>query len=951
MRYKDIYIRDFGIFANAELKHLDPNFNIIGGGNRAGKTTLLKVLRYIGYGFPNKDTIPPARNSYNVEAIMTDQTYKYNILINGYANPQVSVMNGKEDNIENIFADIDQFTYNQLFTITLEELKKIPTGVDDKEKLQSVLMGAGLKEYTLIPKLKEYFKSKASDIGGKSGKINVYNFKEYNQIIEEGIELKKEAKSQVKKYYNLKEEKKEVTNKIATYEEKLKNQKKKKNRLDLIKSNYKKIEERIQLKKELNKDKYNNIPKEKTTFYPDRALELYDSYKEIDEAYTELLNNFEEYTGEIYTEEIENSFLQYKDQIEKYNNMISGIEERYKNLKDEENNLNTKLSKLKKEAATLSKDISKDLDKILEIDTDIEHKNKLRMLVDEYETLINRINNKKDKINDLERKIDAKNKQKKELSGKEKTTDNTKIYFISTIIFTFLVTALLFLDWKFSGLYLIDVILFYKYYLSKSRREKQLLKRQDIEEEIKELKNNKVLVKQDLEETIEEKEKIESKFNELKSHLNLNEDIQPKLLKDYYEDIIKLKNKYVEYNEQKEKSISKKEDFENDLVRINNFLNNFADVIHIPNYNKEGLIDYTDNIVNYIEKTNEIYKIIRKIKNKNNRRLEVKSELNNLAGMEYVEGTDDKLYTKIKEYEKLSKIINEYNKKSERIKDLEGQLTNITEQMKNAFELKENIEQEEMISIFLDEYSRYVSYQHVTEKYETLKKELDDLFERLDDAKNKKEEINLKMDKLATEEKLIKAENKINKARKNLKPLAEKYAVNRIASYMLEKYWQKFLNEKKDKLLGKASEIMSKITSGEYSKIEPLESLTEPNFKVHEKEGKIFDEIDHLSRGTREQLYMAIRINRIMEIEPSLPVIIDDSLVNFDPGHLRNLFKIINNLKDNNQIFFLTCHPEQIKFLDEQIDNKSFYSLENGNFESVKKVELINRLEENKSEV
>jgi uncharacterized protein YhaN len=944
MRYKDIYIRDFGIFANAELNNLDPNFNIIGGGNRAGKTTLLKVLRYIGYGFPNKDIIPPARNSYNVEAIMTDENNDYNILINGYANPQVNIMNKSKDEIENIFADIDQFTYNQLFTITLEELKKIPTGVNDKEKLQSVLMGAGLKEYTLIPKLKEDFKLQASNIGGKSGKINVYDFKEYNQIIEEGIELKKEAKSQVKKYYNLKNEKKEIINEIANYKQKLNKKKKKKNRLDLIKSNYKKIEERIQLKEELNKDKYIDIPNEKITFYPDRALELYKSYKEVNEEYNEVLNQFEEYTGEQYKEKDGNTIMQNKEMIENYNNIISGLEERYKNLKEEGDSLNTRLTKLKKESATLSKDISEDLESILDFDTDIEYKNKLRMLVDQYETLLNTINNKEEKINDLEHKIEAKNEQLKELKEEDNKTDNTKMYLSIMIIYTILVTALLFIDWKFGGLYLLDIILFYKYYLNKSRIEKQLLKSQDIKNEIEEFKHNKVLIKRDLGEIIEEKNEIENRFDDLKNHLNLNKDIQPKLLKDYYEDIIELKNKYIEYKDQKEKYKNKKENFAKELIEINDFLNNFNDILHFPNFNKDEIIENTGNIIKYIEKTNEIYEIIKKIKNKNNRRAEIKTKVNNLKGIEYVEDTKGKLYTKVKEYEKLAELISEYNQKKERVKDIEGQLTNITEQMKNAFKLKENIKHEEMISIFIEEYRKYVSYQHVSEEYESIKEELDELNKKLDKYKNKKEEINLKMNELATEEKLIKAENKINRARKNLKPLAEKYAANKMAAFMLDKYWQKFLNEKKDKLLGKASEILNRITSGEYNKIEPLDSLTEPNFKVHEKEGKIFDEIDHLSRGTREQLYMAIRINRIMEIKPSLPVIIDDSLVNFDPKHLRNIFKIINNLKDNNQIFFLTCHPEQIKYLDEQIDKKSFYSLENGNFEAVQKDELIQRL-------
>jgi uncharacterized protein YhaN len=243
--------------------------------------------------------------------------------------------------------------------------------------------------------------------------------------------------------------------------------------------------------------------------------------------------------------------------------------------------------------------------------------------------------------------------------------------------------------------------------------------------------------------------------------------------------------------------------------------------------------------------------------------------------------------------------------------------------------------------LFVKEYKNCVYYKQVQDDYTETTNELEKMNKNLDNLKTKKDEIKIKMRNLATEEKIISAENKINKARNNLKPLAEKYAVNKIASYILDSYWQNFINEKKDKLLNKASNIMEQITCVEYNKIEPLENLTDPNFKLHEKEGKIFDKVDFLSRGTREQLFMAIRINRIMEINPSLPVIIDDSLVNFDPSHLRNIFDIINNLKNKNQIFFLTCHPEQIEFLDNKIDNKNYYSLIKGKFKRVNKKELL----------
>src|SRR6056297_989177 len=122
MRYENIFIRDFGILNNSELNNLNPKFNIIGGGNRAGKTTLLQVLRYIGYGIPQSNESPPARSKYGIEAILTDEKNRYNLLIEGFANPKVNIINEGKFTGQNIFSEVDRFTYKQIFAITLEEL-------------------------------------------------------------------------------------------------------------------------------------------------------------------------------------------------------------------------------------------------------------------------------------------------------------------------------------------------------------------------------------------------------------------------------------------------------------------------------------------------------------------------------------------------------------------------------------------------------------------------------------------------------------------------------------------------------------------------------------------------------------------------------------------------------------------------------------------------------------
>ena len=67
-----------------------------------------------------------------------------------------------------------------------------------------------------------------------------------------------------------------------------------------------------------------------------------------------------------------------------------------------------------------------------------------------------------------------------------------------------------------------------------------------------------------------------------------------------------------------------------------------------------------------------------------------------------------------------------------------------------------------------------------------------------------------------------------------------------------------------------------------------------------------------LSRGTREQLYLALRFGLIRDLgerTERLPVVIDEVLVNFDPSRARLTAQSLKLLARDNQILVFTCHP------------------------------------------
>jgi uncharacterized protein YhaN len=92
-------------------------------------------------------------------------------------------------------------------------------------------------------------------------------------------------------------------------------------------------------------------------------------------------------------------------------------------------------------------------------------------------------------------------------------------------------------------------------------------------------------------------------------------------------------------------------------------------------------------------------------------------------------------------------------------------------------------------------------------------------------------------------------------------------------------------------------------------------------------------DLDMLSRGTAEQLYLSLRFGYIQEFgrrARPLPVVVDDILVNFDPQRARVAISTMLGLAEKNQILFFTCHPETVSLVKELAQNIPVWRLEGG---------------------
>ena len=144
----------------------------------------------------------------------------------------------------------------------------------------------------------------------------------------------------------------------------------------------------------------------------------------------------------------------------------------------------------------------------------------------------------------------------------------------------------------------------------------------------------------------------------------------------------------------------------------------------------------------------------------------------------------------------------------------------------------------------------------------------------------------------------------------HLHGLSRQWAVPALARELLLAAKERFEREGRQGVLRHAGDIFRAVTHGEYEGI--AMGLDGESFTALHCSGDLRDPEKQLSQGTREQLYLALRLafikNHAEKAEP-MPVFMDDILVNFDPERAAATAAVLSRFSRDNQVLFFTCHP------------------------------------------
>lgn len=137
--------------------------------------------------------------------------------------------------------------------------------------------------------------------------------------------------------------------------------------------------------------------------------------------------------------------------------------------------------------------------------------------------------------------------------------------------------------------------------------------------------------------------------------------------------------------------------------------------------------------------------------------------------------------------------------------------------------------------------------------------------------------------------------------------LARRYALLAVSDKLLETTKAVFEEERQPEVLRRASAYFARMTEDAYVKI--AVPGDRPAVFAESRDRRQVDS-SFLSRGTKEQLYLAMRFALADAVSPetNLPLLLDDLFVHFDESRLQRTVSVLGDIAQSRQIILFTCH-------------------------------------------
>ncbi len=267
------------------------------------------------------------------------------------------------------------------------------------------------------------------------------------------------------------------------------------------------------------------------------------------------------------------------------------------------------------------------------------------------------------------------------------------------------------------------------------------------------------------------------------------------------------------------------------------------------------------------------------------------------AGADSREELDQRLEW-VRKRDEFETLIAEANQELATVASAEPELAIVEEDL-HRFDEKQNTEHLEMLKLELSE----------------LKQDVEKRYEELGSLKQQVREL-----ESSDRQSALLYENEQLTAR--IRESAAKWFGTKLAGQAIEQIRARFEESNQPPTLAIASEYLERLTKGNYRNV--WTPFTEQRLFVTDNHGRDFT-VEQLSRGTREQLFLAIRFALVQVFAQQghqIPLVLDDVFVNFDQARTEAAAETLVNIANaGQQILFFTCHQHLAEiFKDLSVD-------------------------------
>jgi uncharacterized protein YhaN len=157
-----------------------------------------------------------------------------------------------------------------------------------------------------------------------------------------------------------------------------------------------------------------------------------------------------------------------------------------------------------------------------------------------------------------------------------------------------------------------------------------------------------------------------------------------------------------------------------------------------------------------------------------------------------------------------------------------------------------------------------------------------------------------------------------------------------VAKALLSEARARYERERQPGVIKDAGIYFEEMTRGGYSRI--LAPVGETTLHVMDR-NDVRKPLETLSRGTREQLYLSVRLGLIEEFcrhHERLPIVLDDIFVNFDGPRADAAVEVMAGLAKSHQVMVFTCHRDSCRRFTEASPSSPVFEIRDGIIEPEK---------------